>query len=328
MTDAQETMSKMISVIVPVYGVEAYLDRCVKSLLSQTYTDLEIILIDDGSPDRCGEMCDCWAALDSRIKAVHQKNAGQAGARNAGLEICKGEYVCFVDSDDDIDPQMIGILYKAIHDGNFDLAICGHRRIKEAGQLPPFQGKIAEAKALNSSELWQEVFGRLNNAVWNKLYRQDLIGSLRFPQGLIHGEDYIFNIQYIVRCKSAGMIEAPLYHYYVRPGSITGSGFHESKFDEIKAKDMALTLVQQYQPVQLENARKYCFRARMNVLRSLYRSGREKDYSGQVLEYREYTKKHYAQVAPSIRMKERVEYHLFQSAEPVYAWITRKQRQF
>ena len=91
---------------------------------------------------------------------------------------------------------------------------------------------------------------------------------------------------------------------------------------------MALTLVQQYQPAQLENARKYCFRARMNVLRSLYRSGREKDYSGQVLECREYTKKHYPQVVPNIRMKERVEYHLFQSAEPVYAWITRKQRKF
>ena len=316
----------MISVIVPVYGVEAYLDRCVKSLLSQTYTDLEIILIDDGSPDRCGEMCDCWAALDSRIKAVHQKNAGLAGARNAGLEICKGEYVCFVDSDDDIDPQMIGILYKAMHDGNYDLAICGHRRIKEAGQLPPFQGKIAEAKALNSSELWQEVFGRLNNSACNKLYKRNLIGSLRFPLGLIHGEDFIFNLQYITQCKNAVMIDAPLYHYYLRRDSITKSGFRESKFDEITAKDMALKLVEKYQPSQIQNARKYCFRARMNVLRSLYRSEREKDYPGQVLGCREYTKTHYSEVAATIRMKERAEYHLLQSAEPVYAWITRKQR--
>lgn len=316
----------MISVIVPVYKVEAYLERCVKSLLSQTYTNLEIILIDDGSPDHCGEMCDCWAALDTRIKAVHQKNAGQAGARNAGLEICKGEYVCFVDSDDEIDPQMIEILYEAIHDDKYDLAICGHCRFREAGQLPPFQGNMVETKVLDSSGLWQEVFGRLNNAVWNKLYRMDLIGSLRFPRGLIHGEDLIFNLQYILRCKSAVMFDAPLYHYFDRPGSITRSGFHESKFDEIKAKDMALTLVQQYQPTQMENARKYCFRARMNVLRSLYRSGREQNYSSQVLECREYTKEHYSEVATSIRMKERAEYHLFQSAEPVYTWITRRQR--
>ena len=316
----------MISVIVPVYGVEAYLDRCVKSIISQTYTDLEIILIDDGSPDRCGEMCDRWAALDTRINVIHQKSAGQAGARNAGLEICNGDHVCFVDSDDEIDPQMLGILYKAIHDGNYDLAICGHRRFGEAEEVAPFSGSIGEARVLGSPELWQEVFGRLNNAVWNKLYRRDLIGSLRFPNGLIHGEDLIFNLQYIVQCKSAVVIDTPLYHYFARAGSVTGSGFQESKFDEIKSKDLALALVQQFQPAQLENARKYCFRARMNVLRSLYNSGQEKDYSGRVLEYREYTKKHYSEVAKSIRLEERAEYHLLQLAEPVYTLITRRKR--
>ena len=316
----------MISVIVPVYGVEAYLDRCVKSIQTQTYTDLEIILIEDGSPDRCGEMCDCWAAHDTRIKVVHQKNTGQAGARNAGLEICKGEYVCFVDSDDEIDPQMIEIMYEAIRDDNYDLAICGYRRFREAEELPHFIGKVAKVKVLSSSELWQEVFGRLNNAAWNKLYRRNLIGSLRFPLGLIHGEDFIFNLQYIVQCENAVMIDAPLYHYYLRRDSITKSGFCESKFDEITAKDMALKLVEEYQPCQMQNARKYCFRARMNVLRSLYRSRREKDYPGQALECREYTKTHYSEVAAAIRMKERAEYHLLQLAEPVYAWITRRNR--
>ncbi len=316
----------MISVIIPVYGVEAYLDRCIKSIITQTYTDLEIILVDDGSPDRCGEMCDRWAALDTRINVIHQKNAGLAGARNAGLEICKGDYVCFVDSDDEIDPQMLGILYEAIHDNNYDLAICGYCRFREAERLFPYTGNMGEARVLGSPELWQEVFGRLNNAVWNKLYRRNLIGPLRFLNGLIHGEDLIFNLQYIVQCKSAAVIDAPLYHYFARTGSITGSGFNESKFDEIKAKDQALTLVQQFQPAQLENARKYCFRARMNVIRSLYRSGREKDYSCRIFEYREYTKKHYSEVASSIRMKERAEYHLFQLAEPVYAFITRRKR--
>ena len=314
----------MISVIVPVYGVEAYLDRCVKSILSQTYTDLEIILIEDGSPDRCGEMCDCWAAQDTRIRVIHQKNAGQAGARNAGLEICKGEYICFVDSDDEIDPRMIDILYKAIYSGHYDLAICGYRRFRETEKIPPFTGNLTTVKVLSSSELWQEVFGRLNNAVWNKLYRRDLIGSLRFPPGLLHGEDFIFNLKYIVQCKNAVMIDAPLYHYFLRLDSMTKSAFHESKFDEITAKEMALKLAEKYEPSQIENAHKYCFRARMNVLRSLYRSGREKAYPSQVLECREYTKKHYSEVAAVIKMKERAEYHLFQSAEPVYAWITRR----
>ena len=107
----------MVSVIVPVYKVEPYLDRCVRSILAQTYRDLEIILVDDGSPDRCGEMCDQYAALDGRVRVIHQNNAGQAAARNAGLEECHGEYVSFVDSDDEIDPQMISILEPAIRLG-------------------------------------------------------------------------------------------------------------------------------------------------------------------------------------------------------------------
>ena len=197
----------MISVIVPVYGVEAYLDRCVKSVLSQTYGDLEIILVDDGSPDRCGEMCDRWAAHDPRIRAVHQTNTGSAGARNTGLDIYTGEYICFVDSDDEIDLKMIEILYEAVQNGRYDLAICGHQRFREGEGISSFHGNASTARTLTNAELWEEIFGRLNNAVWNKLYRKDLIGSLRFLRGLIHGEDLIFNLRYIIRCENALMID-------------------------------------------------------------------------------------------------------------------------
>ncbi len=314
----------MVSVIVPVCKVEKYLDRCIRSILSQTYTELEIILVDDGSPDRSGVICDQWAERDNRIKVIHQENAGQSGARNAGLEICSGEYVCFVDSDDEIDPQMIEIMFKALQQGSSDLAICGYLRFKENEQLSPFQVKDIVINTLDTTEIWQEVFGRLNNAVWNKLYKRALIGKIRFPTGLIHGEDLFFNLEYITKCASAVKIDAPLYHYYIRPGSITYSAFRDSKFDEITSKDIALKFVRKYQPSQMNNARKFCFRARMNVLRSLYGSGLEKEYPKQVQEYRDYTKKHYSEVFESIRLKERAEYNLFQSLEPVYAWITRR----
>ena len=313
----------MVSVIVPVYKVEPYLDRCVRSILAQTYRDLEIILVDDGSPDRCGEMCDQYAALDGRVRVIHQNNAGQAAARNAGLEECHGEYVSFVDSDDEIDPRMISILESAIRQGAYDLAICGFKRFNPEEELRPFLLKTLETRELTSSEIWQEVFGRLNNAAWNKLYRREVIGELRFAAGLIHGEDLIFNLQYIAGCKKAVMTDAPLYHYCVRSGSITKSGFRENRFDEIDSKEMALELIQKYHPEEIENARKYCFRARMNVLRSVYCSGLEKDYASQIEECRDYVIEHYPETANSLRIKERAEFNLFKSAKPVYRYLIR-----
>ena len=268
-------------------------------------------------------MCDQYAALDGRVRVIHQNNAGQAAARNAGLEECHGEYVSFVDSDDEIDPQMISILEPAIRLGAYDLAICGFKRFNPEEELCPFPLKTMETRELTSSEIWQEVFGRLNNAAWNKLYRRELIGELRFPAGLVHGEDLIFNLQYIAGCKKAVMTDAPLYHYCVRSGSITKSGFRENRFDEIDSKEMALELIQKYHPEEIENARKYCFRARMNVLRSVYCSGLEKDYASQIEECRDYVIEHYPETANSLRIKERAEFNLFKSAKPVYRYLIR-----
>ncbi len=318
----------LISVIIPVYQVEAYLDRAVRSVLSQTYRNLEIILVDDGSTDHSGLMCDRWAKHDSRIRVIHQMNSGQAGARNAGIDACHGQYVSFVDSDDTIDPRMIEMMHEAIYDRNTCLAICGHQQFRKDEKPSLFQSDTADTITLDPSGLWQEVFGRLNNAVWNKLYKREQIGTLRFPTDLSHGEDLIFNLQYIIKCKDAVIINAPLYHYHIRPGSITGSAFSASKYDEITSKDRAKEIVRKNQPDQMRNARKYCFRARMNVLRSIYQSGREKEFSKQVQEYGEYVKQSFPTVSRSIRFKEKLEFYFFRTFEPVYAWFTRKNRSF
>ncbi len=315
----------MISVIVPVYCVEKYLDRCIKSILSQTYRNLEIILVDDGSPDDCGKICDRYAGLDHRITVIHQINSGSSGARNAGLGIAHGEYICFVDSDDEIDSQMIETLYRAISCKNDDLALCGHQQVK--GNIAPraFQSDSARIRYMTSDELWQEVFSRMNNAVWNKLYRRDLIGNIRFPAGVIHGEDLIFNLKYLIGCESAVLIDAPLYHYYTRHGSVTNSVFNENRFDEVITKDMAMEIIQKYHPALFEDARAYCFRARMNVIRAVYCAGREKEFSINIREYKKYVKKYYHQTAHLLRCKERMEYHILQFAEPVYRKITKSQ---
>lgn len=316
----------MISVIVPVYRVEKYLCKCVKSIQSQTYTDLEIILVDDGSPDNCGKICDELASEDKRIKVIHQKNGGQAKARNAGLDIAKGKYITFVDSDDTIEPQMIEILLVMLKKNvNADISICGYRSVYE-GKSIEFTGdvQLMGDVALSKQKLWQEVFGKLNNAVWNKMYDATLIGSLRFPEGIIHGEDLIFNLEYLKKCQGGVINQTPLYNYLQRKGSVTGSEFTANNIYEIKSKDIALKIVEKYAPDQLLTAKKYCFRARMNVLRAIYKSGKEKTYAQDVTSCMKYVKESYLSVKSVLKMKEKIEYWLFVWNRPAYKMIISK----
>ena len=312
----------MISVIVPVYRVEAYLDRCIESIRSQTYTDLEIILVDDGSPDGSGEICDRFAAIDERVKVIHQKNRGPSGARNAGLEIACGEYVCFVDGDDEIDPGMLGRMEHAIGSDANDLSICGYRRFAGDEILPPTETE-SRGETFTEGALWEEIFGRLNNAAWGKLYRRELIGELRFPEGMIHDEDLIFNLNYLTRCKTGVMLNAPYYHYRIRQGSITKSGFRESRFDEITAKDAALELIKEHRPELIGTAKIYCFRARMNVLRGLYAGGEERKYAARTRGCTVYVQEHYAEISRDLRRKERIEFRLFRVSKPLYRLLAR-----
>lgn len=312
----------MISVIVPIYRVEAYLDRCIESIRSQTYADLQIVLVDDGSPDRCGEICDRYAAIDERIKVIHQKNRGPSGARNAGLETACGEYVCFVDGDDEIDSGMLKSMEHAIRSGACDLVICGYRRLAGEEALPPVKAE-SRGEALTEEALWEEIFVRLNNAVWGKLYRRERIGDLRFPEEIFHNEDLIFNLRYLTHCKNGVILDAPYYHYRIRKGSITKSDFRESRFDEIKAKDAALELIKAHRPELLNTAKVYCFRARMNVLRELYADGKEKNYTEKTRACTVYVQEHYAGISGDLRRKERIEYRLFRISMPLYRLLTR-----
>ncbi len=312
----------MISVIVPIYNSEKYLKKCVNSILSQTYKDLEIILVNDGSTDNTPRICDEFAKKDNRVKVIHQENGGQATARNTGLDAAKGEYIAFVDSDDYLEQDTYELLLSMLESNNCDISMCGHKEVMENENsigANDFCDEILDTKAL-----WQEVFGRLNNAVWNKLYLKELIDELRFPIGMIHGEDLIFNLNYLKRCKNGVINRSEKYYYVQRVGSVTKSGFSEKKFTEIDSKDLALRIVKEHHPAQLENAQKYCFRARMNVLRAIFKAELDREYSKEVNTFKEYVNSNYINVKNSISFKEKIEFVLFNNFKFLYRILSKR----
>lgn len=313
----------MISVIVPVYKVEKYLEKCVNSIRSQSYSDLEIILVDDGSPDNCGKICDEMALNDQRIRVIHQKNQGLAAARNAGLAIAQGKYVAFVDSDDTIENGTYLLLYNMIEHYDTDIAICECRKVKESEVLEQVEYSKYENRVLDNNKLWELVFGQLNNSSCNKLYKRSLIGDLQFPQKVVHGEDLLFNIEYLAKCNIGVYNEAPVYNYLSRNNSITRSSFNENVFFEIVAKDKAKDLVKKYMPVQMSKAELFCFRARMNVLRSVYAADKELRYQDKIDEIKRYIKQQYRNVKRSLKKKEKIEYKLFFSLPSLYRRIAK-----
>ena len=173
-----------ISVIVPVYKVENFLDRCVESIVGQTYENLEIILVDDGSPDNCPALCDAAAAKDARIRVIHQKNGGLSAARNAGLDAARGAWIGFVDSDDYIAPEMYEVLYQAVQSTGADLALCDYAEVDETGApcLPPYTG-LAQ-RIFTGRELLKRATNTMAQPAWNKLYRRAIFAQLRYPEGI------------------------------------------------------------------------------------------------------------------------------------------------
>lgn len=215
-----------ISVIMPVYKVEQYLNRCVKSVLQQSYTNLEILLVDDGSPDGCGAMCDQWAVKEPRIRVIHKENGGLSDARNAGLDAATGEYIVFIDSDDYIAADMIQNLYRALKENDADMSICNFCYVDENGTFLPkenqaspmkdevFTGPEAIARESDYAHKgWYYIF------TWNKLYKRSLFDELRFPKGKLSEDDHTTH-KVFQQCKRIATISYVGYYYVQRSGSI------------------------------------------------------------------------------------------------------------
>lgn len=212
----------LVSVIIPIYKVEPYLRRCLDSIVSQTYTNLEIILVDDGSPDNCPQICDEYAANDKRIVVIHKENGGLSDARNAGLDICKGDYVSFVDSDDWVDEKYVEILLKLVISSKADIAIGENDQINGVDNKLQQNFKIQE---YTSKESLHHLFTQNHMAFitsWGKIYRKDLFFNLFFPTGKYHEDEFTTYILYY-RSKKIVYTNDILYYYFRRSNSITGA---------------------------------------------------------------------------------------------------------
>lgn len=211
----------MISVIVPIYKVEKYLHRCVDSILNQTYKDLEVILVDDGSPDNCPQVCDEYVLKDSRVRVIHQQNAGQAAARNVGLRNAKGDFIAFVDADDWLEKDMYQKMYGALVNGSADIA-CSGCYIDENGTFTKLSINMEE---FNSPETFlQGAITGQNHALialWSKLYRRQVFDGLSFVEG-ITSDDCVIAIDICAKYPKLAIISEAYYHYnHDNDGSIT-----------------------------------------------------------------------------------------------------------
>ena len=238
----------LISVIVPVYKVEKYLDRCVQSIVDQTYRNLEIILVDDGSPDNCGSLCDAWASKDSRIKVIHKENGGLSDARNAGMAVATGEYTGFIDSDDHIAPEMYQLLFDRMQADESDMAACGVEMVFEDGSSSRMLTKEGNC-VLNAKEAMEAIIAEswLKQPVWYKLYKTELIRDILFPVGKYH-EDVFWSYRAVARAKKVSIFDTPCYFYIQRGGSIMGEGYSLKRLDAIEAKQQRLEFLKKEFP--------------------------------------------------------------------------------
>lgn len=223
-----------ISVIVPVYKVEQFLSACIDSLLGQTFGDFEIILVDDGSPDNCPALCDAAAEKDRRVRVIHQQNKGLSGARNAGLDIARGNWLAFVDSDDCVAPQFLEKLHTAAVKAGAEVAICSSLCIDEAGNvLPGAEHRIAD-EVLSREEVLRRLVVSDFQVSWNKLYRREIFSTLRFPVGRQNEDTFTSPQAYQSITTCAGVYDC-LYEYRIVQGSIMHSKTTLKTLDWVEA---------------------------------------------------------------------------------------------
>lgn len=255
-------MLDLISVIVPIYKVETYLDECISSIVEQTHKNLEIILVDDGSPDNCPAICDNWAKKDERIKVIHKSNGGLSDARNAGIDVASGEYIAFVDSDDYIKPDMIEKLHAAIRREDADIAVCGILNCEDGKETAWGCHSVIGTPEKILTMLYDDAAYPVS--AWNKLYRRSCWKELRFPIGKTC-EDAFTTYQLVHNAKPIVMIPEALYCYRIRPGSIMTSSFSLKKMDEEEAWRCNYQFIEQNYP-QLKKAAFDFYLQRVNVL--------------------------------------------------------------
>lgn len=232
-------MNDLVSVIVPVYNVEKYLDKCVQSIVTQTYTNLEIIMVDDGSPDNCPKMCDEWARKDSRIKVIHKENAGVSSARNEGLDFAKGKWVMFVDADDIVSKDIIIMLLENTNSED-TLALCC--MCKNQLKLDKYNENV-ECKIYTIDDIIESDIEKIDQSFnvnftspWARIFSLNIIkiNNLKFSEKVIYGEDYVFNLNYWIKISNIKIIKFIGYYYRTNSNSISSNHKSDAYSEKMK----------------------------------------------------------------------------------------------
>lgn len=260
-------MNPLISIVIPIYNVEAYLKICIESVLVQTYTNIEILLVNDGSPDNCGKICNEYALIDNRIKVIHKENGGLSDARNIALDIIEGEYVTFIDSDDSVAPDYIETLYNLIKEYNVTLSISGFIHVYEGKEENKIDGKSLSKGFLSAFNAIETMFyqNKFETSAWGKLYKKELFGNeIRYPKGLLY-EDLPTTYKLILKAGNVAYTNKRTYYYLLRKDSIQCSKFNTKKLDILKVADMMLENIQNNYPSLSNSLKCRLFSSYLNV---------------------------------------------------------------
>lgn len=257
-----------ISVIVPVYNVEAYLRECVESIIHQSFADLEIILVDDGSKDNSGNICNQYAEKDKRVRVIHKENGGLSDARNCGLKVATSEFISFIDSDDYIDIDFYSVLLQAVREQNSDIAVSAICHFVSAEKLKI--RKIDKAKLCYRDEAMKELIisKRISNSVCNKLFRRKLFEDIYFPVGKLYEDEYV-TYKLFHKAQKVSIINSTYYYYRYNYNSITHSPFTEKELDRIYASEIKMQFYRKVYPELTGYAACYLVYDCISVLRKM-----------------------------------------------------------
>lgn len=273
-----EKQRDLVSIIVPVYNVEKYLEKCLDSLINQTYRNLQIILVDDGSGDDSGTICDRYAAQDNRIQVIHKKQSGVSAARNTGLEAAKGSYICFEDSDDWIDEKMIETMYENMVEEKAQISIIGYDMVWEDGRS---QKKSDE----NAYYVWdqresivqwmtQKIF---KGFMWDKMFAREIFTGIRFPEDRSYMEDVAIGLDLFARAETVVYSGKTGYHYLQRQGSATNSGFQERELLGITEAEKMIRFSKDHQGIYDKEAYSRLLINVYTILERIVLTGNKKD---------------------------------------------------
>lgn len=265
---------QLISIIVPIYNVEDYLGKCIESIVCQTYKNIEIILVNDGSTDACGQICDKWEKLDNRIKVIHKENGGLSDARNAGLKNVNGEYIGFVDSDDWIEKDMYEIMLAELVDNKADVAVCAYREFYDDVQNIS-QNKGGNSFIFGADQFLEQIIRGSTYSVWKYLYKRNIIEKMTFKKGVYY-EDVLFTTEVMTKINRIVYIEKALYNYRKRIDSIVGKNLIKKNITDfiwVFRRQQRLL----YDTAYLKAAQRYYYKGLLLLKEKVYRQSKDRE---------------------------------------------------